>query len=341
MSKKTMIWISLTISIVILVYVIMGMDWGLFVEAMKGVKIHWLFAALLSSALGLFLRSLRWNTVSGRPLSQISHFWRSAAIGQLGNYIYPMRAGEILRMASLYQFAKVPFGQAATSAVVDRINDGFLLLIFLQVVLSIHSLDVIGTGAVISIVTVFGLLTLGAFIFVAWGRRWAGAVSWFAGRIPAPWDDKLERAYHSALDVAVAFRKPKRLLGMIVLNGFVVAGDILMAVLLILAMGWDLPLEAALTVVVFLWAGSSLPSAPGFIGVYQVACVLSLGLYGIDDSSAVAYSVILQLVSLVAAVVQGSYSAFSYGFSLRLEPSKSRLEEQSTKAGVSQSEQGN
>jgi len=32
------------------------------------------------------------------------------------------------------------------------------------------------------------------------------------------------------------------------------------------AMGWELPLTAALTVVVFLWAGSALPSAPGFIG---------------------------------------------------------------------------
>jgi glycosyltransferase 2 family protein len=325
-NKQRMIWISLAISLGILIYVIMGMEWQVFLEALKGVQPGWLVAALLFSFFGLFIRSVRWNTVSGRSLKQISHFWRSAAIGQLGNYIYPMRAGEILRMVSLYQFAKVPFGQAATSAVVDRINDGLLLLVFLFVVISIHSLDVIGIGAVVSVFTVFGLLTLGALIFVLTGHRWGGFVSWLVNKAPRPWNDKLQRAYHSALDVAVAFRSPKRLLALVAINGVVAVSDVVMAGLLIMAMGWQLPIEAALTVVVFLWAGSALPSAPGFIGVYQIACVLAFGLYGIDDSSAVAYSVILQLVSLVAAIIQGSWSAFSYGFSLRLKSAESKLE---------------
>jgi glycosyltransferase 2 family protein len=322
-----MIWLSLAISLVILVYVILQMELAVFVDALKQVQPAWLIAALFSSALGLFLRSARWNLVSGRPMAHILHFWRSAAIGQLGNYIYPMRAGEILRMVSLYQFAKVPFGQAATSAVVDRVNDGFLLLVFLLVVLSIHSVDVIGVTAVVSVFTVFGLLTIAAFIFVVSGHRWTPLIMWMVGKLSPPWDDKLERAYQSALDVAVSFRSPKRLLGMVALNTLVVGGDVLMATLLISAMGWDLPLEAALTAVVFLWAGSALPSAPGFIGVYQIACVLSFGLYGINDSQAVAYSVMLQLVSLVAAIIQGSWSAFSYGFSLRLKTAESEYEE--------------
>jgi hypothetical protein len=48
--------------------------------------------------------------------------------------------------------------------------------------------------------------------------------------------------------------------------------------------------------------GTSLPSAPGYAGVYQVACLLELALFGIGESQAVAYSIVLQLCVLATII---------------------------------------
>jgi len=37
---------------------------------------------------------------------------------------------------------------------------------------------------------------------------------------------------------------------------------------------------------VFLGIGTSLPSAPGYAGVYQVACIFALALFGVGESQA-------------------------------------------------------
>ena len=46
--------------------------------------------------------------------------------------------------------------------------------------------------------------------------------------------------------------------------------------LMLRAFDWSLPVQAAMTVGVFLAIGSLLPAAPGYVGIYQVACVLAL-----------------------------------------------------------------
>ena len=56
------------------------------------------------------------------------------------------------------------------------------------------------------------------------------------------------------------------------------------------------------------FAVSAIPSTPGYVGVYQVACVLALGLYGVDDSQAVAF-VVWQIVLLMIFIFQGGWVA--------------------------------
>ncbi len=331
--KRTIGAVGLLVSLAILTVMIWRLDWSTFIEALAGIKVPWLVVAGFFGFTGLALRSLRWNIVSGRPLGEYSHFWRSAALGQIGNFIFPLRAGDILRMMSLNKFAKVPLGQAVTSAVVDRVNDGLLLVVSMLVVLSIHGIGVIGGPAVMSVVTTVGVMVIGAGGFVIWGHHASGLVDKVSARLSAKWADRARTSFDHMLEVGATFRRPARLSGMLAVDGLIVAGDVGIIAAMILTMGWDLPLAAALTTIVFLWAGISLPSAPGFIGIYQIACVLALGLYGIDESSALAMSVILHLMALGLAVVQGSVATLTYGINLRREYSQAVLQSQSADAG--------
>jgi glycosyltransferase 2 family protein len=327
--KRWLVVIGLFVSIAIITVMISRMDWETFVSAFSQIKYYWLIVAATFVFVGQAVRALRWNFVSGRPVQQYSHFWRSAVLGQLCNFIYPLRAGDILRMMSLRKFAKVPLGQAVTSAVVDRINDGFLLIVLLLFVLSRHGIEVIGITAVSSILGSFGFMILGVILFVVWGQHCTVFVDKLSYRFSMTMGTKIRQSYKSILEVSGAFRQPRRLLGMVVVNVFVVTCDLGLTATLILTMGWDLPLAAALTIAVFLWAGSALPSAPGFLGIYQIACVLALKLYGVDESSALAYSVVLHILSFAAVVAQGSLAITSYGINLRREYAEGLVEEQS------------
>jgi uncharacterized membrane protein YbhN (UPF0104 family) len=60
-----------------------------------------------------------------------------------------------------------------------------------------------------------------------------------------------------------------------------------------------------LMVFIFIGFGTALPQAPGMIGTYQYACVLALGLFGIEQPAALAYGLVLNLLQLTTLVVQG------------------------------------
>ena len=77
-----------------------------------------------------------------------------------------------------------------------------------------------------------------------------------------------------------------------------------------------------LPVGVFLNAGMLLPAAPGYIGIYQIACIFALGLYGVGEAEAVAFSVVMQLVVLSVLLVSGGAAMVSCGF--RLTPGAAR-----------------
>jgi hypothetical protein len=68
-----------------------------------------------------------------------------------------------------------------------------------------------------------------------------------------------------------------------------------------------------MTVGVFLAIGSLLPAAPGYVGIYQVACVLALRWYGINESAALAYSVVMQGTTLAVILALGAVAVLRYG----------------------------
>src|SRR5262249_5446003 len=61
----------------------------------------------------------------------------------------------------------------------------------------------------------------------------------------------------------------------------------------------------------------SVPSAPGALGAFQLGCALSLALFHISESRAIAYSIVCQLTQFVAIVSAGLYSLTREGMTFR------------------------
>jgi uncharacterized membrane protein YbhN (UPF0104 family) len=72
-----------------------------------------------------------------------------------------------------------------------------------------------------------------------------------------------------------------------------------------------------MTVTVMVAIAVAAPSAPGYVGALQLGCVLALAIFGVSESQAIAYSIVLHIAQFVASVGAGLYSLWSENLSLR------------------------
>ncbi len=313
--KKLLIIFGILFSIVLLVIVFSKLDWQTFFTAIKTINITKVLLAGLVVMIVIVLRSLRWNLVACMPLSEFKHFWQAANIGYLGNIIYPARAGEVLKIVAINHFTPLTLGRSVSSAVLDRILDMIVIGIFTMLVLWIHG-NRIDPNVGKSIVVIFILAIIGLAMLIAFADYLYNKIQGLS--VKGKWQKFQELILHG-IEGVQTFRHTNNLIIVLLITFSIFLLDYFWMWQIISAFGWNLPFEAGLTVGVFLLLSISLPSAPGYVGVYQIACVLALGLYNIDQSLAVAYSIVLQLVSFTVMGIQGGLVTIYCSFNLSQE----------------------
>jgi phosphatidyl-myo-inositol alpha-mannosyltransferase len=89
--------------------------------------------------------------------------------------------------------------------------------------------------------------------------------------------------------------------------------------LLLVALGLDdrAGFGAAAAVLFAVNVTAVLPATPSNLGVFQAACVVVLGAYGVGQADALAYGIILQAVEIATAVIMGAPALVKEGVSWR------------------------
>jgi glycosyltransferase 2 family protein len=328
-SKNFIIIFGLLLSAVLLIYVFSRLDWVAFFTAIKTISLPEVLLAVLIVMTNIALRSLRWNLVAGMPLTNFKQFWQAVNIGYLGNMIYPIRAGEVLKVVAIHHFTPLGLSRAVTTAVIDRMFDMIVVGSFTMAVLWIHGHRIdptLGNG----VITLFFFAIVALFFLMLVAKHLHALVQGWTTQ--SQWLKRLQEGLLHALESIQALRHTGNLVIVLLVTTLVFLLDYFWMWQIMGAFGWDLPFEAGLTVGVFLLLSISLPSAPGYIGVYQVAGVLALGLYGIDETLAVAYSIVVQLITFTVAGIQGMLITAYCGFNISQERQVDLSKVQRTKA---------
>ena len=297
--------LGVAVSAVFLYIAFREVDWADLGRILLTIHPLFLLLAGLFVAISIAFRALRWCYISQGSAKLYKPFWAATAIGYFGNMVYPLRAGETLRILAIRRLANVPIGHGTTSAVVDRMADGLALGFMLLAVGMIHGEDVLGQGAVDALRYTFIVGACFLIAFGLWGKRWRGFFLTLFSLLPAAAADLLISWYDQAIALIIEVGKPVALLRIGVITFLAFCADLMISWLIFQAFDWPLPLTAAFTTETFLAASSTLPSAPAFVGVFQIASVLALALYGIKATSAVAFSIVLQVTLLFVIVGQG------------------------------------
>ncbi len=325
---KLVLSAGVLVSCVLLLYIILHIDWELFASTLRTLDVFWLTGAGILILAGVVVRSFRWNLITGEDTVHFWSFWKSANLGYLGNLIYPARAGEIIRIIALKRFTGLSEGRIIASAVVDRLADGLMLPLFIGILL-LAAGDTIAIPAAVSVFALvfIGLLLL-LLVFIVWGRRYEEHLFRLFAWFPKAWVEALFRTYGSLHSGASTLNDPVRFLNVAGLTILAFLLDTATFFVLFLSFGWNLPVVAAVILCIFIFAGSALPSVPGYFGIYQVACILALYPFGISTTAAVAYSLVMQGMTYGLFLSIGGWILFRTGISLRtmkptdIEPSE-------------------
>ena len=81
--------------------------------------------------------------------------------------------------------------------------------------------------------------------------------------------------------------------------------------------GLHLSVESAFIVLAIIAIGVSVPTAPGFLGNFQFACILALSIFNISKTDAVAFSIIYYVCGIVFYIVLGLAFVPFTNFSLK------------------------
>ena len=297
---------GLVLGIIFLVWSFSLVNWDNFFEALTSVKPVWIALSAGSLFLSMRVRSIRWHILTGLPAKAQPKVWEATCIGYLGAAIYPARAGDVMRMLRLQQLTGMGGGLAIGSGVIDRILEGLGLCGLLLILLLSWKVGLEARQGLLGVALLFLVAAVGAAFFVTSGHRLRSLFERLA--LTGKWGCRLKKWYEQSLSGLQVLRSPRRLVLAIFMQGLVSLFDVLSCWFLIQSFGWELPFMAGVVVLVYIAAAASLPSSPGYVGVYQIATLFALRPYGIDDSVSIAYGTIMQVLTLSLFISAGLWA---------------------------------
>lgn len=260
----------------------------------------WYFVALtmISWRWGFLLRSM--TTV---PLSRLVQY---VSIGYMGNNIYPLRAGEILRLVLLMRRDRVPFVRGATTVAVERVFDGVVMLTF--IVLGLLTLDLVSPQIQTIVTAATPLFAAALIVFFGLALRpdlLERLVGVIAGLLPKKLGDILRGLSGDIIAGLQGLRTPSQLIGAVFAS---YASWMLKATvywIVAAAFGIEVGYMGMLMVVGVVNLAGLIPASPGQFGVHEFFAILVLTGLGVADGVATAYAFVVHIIIWLPVTVVG------------------------------------
>ena len=276
-------------------------------------EVQWGWAAIATALAPaqIWARARRWLYLfppRSHPAGLVPAIW----IGYMANNILPLRAGELVRVYVVVRHWKTPatgghahsFWTTLATLIVERALDGFVVVLILALlILAIPVPAYLERAALVLLaVDLAGIAVLLAFV-VAPGACERGLAR-LTGRWPAL-ERRLHRVFQTFVTGLDGVRAPSHLLPLVVWSAIVWVIPALAMWTMLVAMNLHLPWIAGWAVLAFVGLGISIPSAPGYVGVFHFFAALAVGIFGVPQSAAVGYALVLHASQIVPVTLIG------------------------------------
>jgi glycosyltransferase 2 family protein len=254
------------------------------------------------------LRAQRWRLlVDHQPPVRFWQSFSALMIGYLLNNILPARAGDVARALELGRSERMSRTKVFATLVTERTVDLVMTLTLLAaVLLSYPALPewIKKAGILISLLSIAAMSVL--VLAHTTGRRWIPPlVALLAQWLPGAVRRKIDQMVISALEGIAGMFRPSHAVGFLLLTGFIWTIEVVMVYIVAASVGLLLALGNALLVLLVLAMGSMVPSSPGQLGTYEFVGLAALALVALQGPLALAFIVLLHLLTLVGSTMIG------------------------------------
>lgn len=257
-----------------------------------------------------YLRSLRWRLLLPAAQSEtvsLRKLFDSMMVGNLATFLLPFRLGEFIRPLMLTRLSEYSFASSFISVVIERFFDLSAVLISFAVVIQLlPELPPWATLAAYSL----GTLALCLLLFLVFGCLFPNLirsmVTLFVKPLPDTLGNFISRFLGDLLTGAAVIKTPSRLAAIVGLTGLIWLSSFLQFYdLLFMFPQEQRSFLLGVTLCIFVSLAVALPSAPGFVGVFQMGCVAAAALFAYSVSAAQLYSILVHLFTFLIVIAMG------------------------------------
>jgi uncharacterized protein (TIRG00374 family) len=273
--------------------------------ALERFDLRWLVPALMISLTLQVFRAWRWQ-LEIRPLERIGlgRLWVVTSVAYMAINLLPIRLGEFVRPWLLSRRSSLTFSNVVGNLVVEKTMDSLVIVFYILVGL-LTATDLppwVRRGAAFPAV---GAAALVGLVGLLWWKGEPFVDRWVVHFLPERFGAGLKRVTGAIVDGMRVLPDGRLLASVFFVSLALWFLPILSSYVIIRAFDFNVPFNAALIVFIFIGFGTALPNAPGMIGTFQYACVLALGLFGVEQAAALAYGLVLNAIQLFTLVAQG------------------------------------
>lgn len=286
------ITIPLLISVSFISYALKDFNYILFLNSLKNANYGYIIFAILLLIFIIFLRAVRWNFLFIKELD-INSLYKSQLIGYMGNNIFPLRLGELLKAYYLEKKSKISKYEVLGTIILERVLDLVGLVLLFLILLNSSLFELIDP---IYIKIIYSILI---FTFVA---------LLVSSRLNKVKNFKFKNKFFLILnDIISGFSNinSSNFLLSILFTLLIWVGYVIVVFLVQESMYLDLNFIQCVLILFLSSIVLMIPSMPGNIGTFEGAVVYTLLLFGIEDNFGFAF--ILHAVSFIPYTLLGLY----------------------------------
>jgi uncharacterized membrane protein YbhN (UPF0104 family) len=277
----------------------------------------WIPLAVLLYLAGHGVRGLRCRwLVSHDANLPITTATNVVVLGYAVNNVLPARLGEVARAGLLGERIGMPFVQSLTVTLLERILDGWTMLLLFSVGLL---LTPVGHGMLETAYLaglIFGAASVGIVTMLLVPYRVAAFVSQLAGRARSDWQEPAWRFCISVANGLGYLRRPVDAARVGLLSLVVWLLETGMFLMVLPAFGLPMRFDWAVLAMAVTNLGILIPSTPGYVGPFHYFCMQTLVLLGVASVTATSYAIAVHAVFYVPITIWGVAVVLRYGIEL-------------------------
>ena len=308
-----------TLGIVLLVFLLRSVNFDQLGAALSNANYGYLGLALIPFLVNWLLKIPRWALLFGDDSPDWDTLFGAMNVGYAINALLPARLGELVRAYWVRDRAGLSMVQTLSTIALERVLDGVTLVIILLVLLPTVAFPHELAAPAITLGSLFVAALVG-MIALAYTAR--DEASFFSRRLRQFEEGRtapVGRALRQIVSGLSALQSIRSLLLILGYTLIIWASNALFAWLLLLAFHINVSVAAGVLLTAVLNLGMAVPSSPGYVGVFEYLFVITIGLYGVGRTPALAAALTLHVIAFGPVTIVGLiYIARALGWTVRM-----------------------